>query len=156
MEKKMEENDFLIGDKVLVNKVQNIKADGKIGGYKITAHRCGSIENVSRNTESCDPVYYIKDEENIGSYFWADHDDITLQSTMQNDRIEISRMEKYLTIKRFLKAERGKQVAYATEAVKSNAKRAYEKAQERIEYLDELLDGWREDLKISVEKGTDL
>ena len=32
--------------------------------------------------------------------------------------------------------------------VGGNAKRAYEKAQERIEYLEELLEGWKQDLKI--------
>ena len=117
--------------------------------------------------------YKKYEKEQNGSNFngWGDEDlggdelnkDFMFQSTMQNDRIEISRMEKYLTIKSFLNAERGKQVAYATEAVKrkfsyvgGNAKKAREKAEQRIVYLDELLEGWKEDLKISVEKGSDL
>ena len=67
----MNDNSFLIGDKVAVSK--------KYSAINHTEVRQGTIVRQSENSETGEPVYFIKDSEFIGSYFWADNDDITLQ-----------------------------------------------------------------------------
>ena len=67
----MNDNSFLIGDKVAVSK--NYPA------INHTVVRQGTIVRQSENSETGEPVYFIKDSEFIGSYFWADNEDITLQ-----------------------------------------------------------------------------
>lgn len=69
----MNDNSFLIGDKVVVNRHKTGN-----GGLPIVIHY-GTIVRQSENSETGEPVYFIKDSEFIGSYFWADNEDITLQ-----------------------------------------------------------------------------
>ena len=62
----MEDNSFLIGDKVAVNKHSN------------NAIRYGQIVRRSERVDTGEPVYYIRDSEFNGQYFWADNEDLTL------------------------------------------------------------------------------